>query len=75
MRDDVMAVIGVRANEYNATFEEGVFDIISRGELFEIREMNSGTTFFIEKGAFSDKGRSETRTARFEGDVKGHKVY
>jgi hypothetical protein len=68
-------IVGVRANEYNATFEEGVFDIISRGELFEIREMNSGTTFFIEKGAFSDKGRSKTRVARFEGNVERHKVH
>lgn len=64
---------GVKANDYNATWEEAVFDIISRGALFEIREVNSGITFFIEKGAFSDKGRSEKRTARFEGNVKGHK--
>jgi len=68
-------VTGVKANEYNATFEEAVFDVISRGKLYEIREMNSGTTFFIEKGAFSDKGRSEGRTASIKGNVEGHKGY
>lgn len=66
---------GVKANNYNATFEEAAFDVIEWEKVYEIREINSGITFFIEKGAFSDKGRSETRTARFEGNVKGHKVH
>ena len=53
-------VQGIKANDYNATWEEAVFDVIDRGELYEIREFNSGMTFFIDKGAFDDiKRRKE----------------
>ena len=46
---------GVKANDYNATYTEAVFDVVDRGEVYEIREFNSGMTFFINKGAFNDK--------------------
>jgi len=70
-----MITEGIKANDYNACYEKTMFDVISRGELYEIREINTGLTFFIEKGAFSDKGRSEGRTASIKGNVEGHKGY
>lgn len=70
-----MRVTGVKANDYNATYETTVFEVIERGELYEILDTESGVAFFIEKGVFSDKGRSETRVVRFEGNVEGHKVH
>ena len=65
-------VEGVRLNEYNATYEEGIFDITLRGELYEIREVNSGTTFYIEKGVFDDEGRSQEGAKAIKGNVEGH---
>jgi len=51
---------GIKANDYNASYTEGVFEVIAREEIYEIRELNSGTAFFIDKGAFHDnKGRKE----------------
>lgn len=68
-------VEGVKANDYNATWEEAVFDVISREQIYEIREMNSGTTFFIDKGAFNDEraGKKGVTTVKRYGE--GHKVY
>lgn len=65
---------GVKANDYNATWEEAVFDVISRGELYEIREMNSGTTFFIDKGAFNDAKGSKERITAVKRYGEGHPV-
>ena len=56
-------IAGVKANDYNATYEETLFDVIPRSGVYEIREVDSGITFFIDKGAFNDTGRSEERTA------------
>ena len=63
---------GLKLNSYNATYEEAVFDVIPRGRIFEIREFNSGLSFFIDKGAFDDEKRSETRTAKYQGHGEGH---
>ena len=65
-------IIGIRANDYNATYEETAFDIIPRGRLLEIRDIESGIAFFIEKGAFDDTGRSKTRVKTYKGDGEGH---
>ena len=66
-------VIGVKANDYNATWEKAAFEIIPRNSLYEIREINSGLTFFIDKGAFNDEERSETRTNTTKGHGERHK--
>ena len=42
-------VQGLKLNSYNATYEEAVFDVIPRGRIYEIREFNSGISFFIDK--------------------------
>ena len=65
-------VTGVKANDYNATYEEAVFDVIPRGSLYEIREFNSGLAFFIDKGAFNDTERSEERVKTAKRVRKGY---
>ena len=67
-------ILGVKANDYNATWEEAVFDVVSRDEIYEIREMNSGTTFFIDKGAFNDAERGKKRTTTYKRYVEGYQV-
>ena len=54
-------IIGVKANDYNATYEEVMIDVIARDKVYEIREVNSGLTLFIDKDAFNDSTRSKKR--------------
>ena len=67
-------VAGVKANDYNATYEETLFDVIPRNGLYEIREIDSGLTFFIDKGAFDDQKRSQKGVSTTKGHGKGHTV-
>ena len=65
-------IIGIRANDYNATYEETAFEIIPRGGVYEIRDIESGIAFFIEKGEFDDQKRSKTRVVTYQGDGERH---
>lgn len=65
-------VIGVKANDYNATYEEVALNIIERDKVYEIREVNSGMALFIDKGAFNDNSRSQKGTVGSKGTAKGH---
>lgn len=67
-------VRGIKANDYDATYTEAVFDVIDRGKIYEIREMNSGMAFFIDKGAFNDEKRSEKGIKTHKGNGEGYKV-
>ena len=67
-------VRGIKANDYDATYSEAVFDVVDRGKVYEIRELNSGMAFFVDKGAFDDKEGSKKRTDTHKGDGKGHTV-
>ena len=67
-------VAGVKANDYNATYENTLFDVIPRNGVYEIREIDSGLTFFIDKGAFDDKEGSKTGTRTIKGHGERYKV-
>ena len=65
---------GIKLNSYNASYEETVFDVVDRGKIYEIREHNSGISFFISKGAFNDSTRSEKRVETTKGTGERHPV-
>lgn len=68
-------VEGVKANGYNATYDEALFDVIVRDHVYEIREWNSGITFFIDKGAFDDDRKGKKGAKTIKGHDKEHQVY
>ena len=67
-------VMGVKSNDYDATYKTTAFDVIPRNGLFEIREIDSGLTFFIDKGAFDDKEGSKTGTRTIKRHGERYKV-
>lgn len=69
-----MIVPGVKLNGYDAVYEKAIFDVVLRGRNYEIRDHNSGITFFIDREAFSDKEGREKRTKATKGHGEGHTV-
>lgn len=67
-------VMGVKANDYNASYEEVMFDVIARDKVYEIRDVNSGLTFFIDKDAFYDNTRSKKRVNGNKDISEGHRI-
>lgn len=67
-------ILGIKADGYNANYQQVYFDIIEKEHVFEIRDVENGLTFMIDKGAFiSDGIGSEKGTKRDKNTSIGHR--